>query len=324
MQRRTLIAGTAAGIAASVARPAFAQAGYPSRTIRVILPSPAGGSTQIMLKPLQDALQRALGHPVVTEFKPGASGATGTLDIARAAPDGHTLGFIWNGPLGLVPVLRPDVGYDTVQDFAPVCVVARAPGVIVANPGVPADLSAFIAWARSQPPGTAGCANAGLDSPGHLWARRMAQKAGIDLLHVPFKSTNEAVPALVAGDVKIMFSAASSLINNLVRDRRLRMMAVASAEPSPLLPGVELVSKAVPGFTAQVWYGLVAPRGTPAAIVQRVQSLVAQQLQDPATRRAYDDTSCEPVGSTPEQMAELIRTERTYWQELARGVKTTG
>ncbi|MDB5856853.1 MAG: LacI family transcriptional regulator [Ramlibacter sp.] len=322
MQRRTFLAGVAAGIASSVALPASAQQGFPSRTIRVILPSPAGGSTQIMLRPLQDKLQLAFGQAVITDFKPGASGATGTLEIARAAPDGHTLGFIWNGPMGLVPVLRPDVGYDTVQDFAPISVVARAPGVIVATPGVPSDLGAFISWVKTQPPGSVGCANAGLDSPGHLWARRMAEKAGIELLHVPYKSTNEAVPALVTGDVKIMFSSASSLINNLVKERRLKLMAVASAAPSPMFPGVDLVSKAVPGFTAQVWYGMVAPRGTPPEIVHRIQKLVAQQLEDPATRRAYDDTSCEPVGSTPEQMAEVIRTERTYWQDLARGVKT--
>lgn len=322
MQRRHLLVAAGTASAARMAAPAFAQAAWPARTIRVILPSPAGGATQVMLKPLQDQLQRALGQPVVTEFKPGASGATGTLEIARAPPDGHTLGFIWNGPMGLVPVLRPDVGYDTVQDFAPISVVAQAPGVIVANPGVPADLADFIAWAGSQPPGTVGCANAGFDSPGHLWSRKLCEKAGLDLLHVPYKSTNEAVPALVSGDVKIMFSAASSLINNLVREKRLRMMAVASAAPSPMFPGVALVSRAVPGVTAQVWYGMVAPRGTPSNILQRVQKLVARQLEDPATRRAYDGTSCEPVGGTPEQMADLIRTERAYWQELARGVKT--
>lgn len=276
-----------------------------------------------MLKPLQDNIQRALGQTVVTDFKPGASGATGTLEIARAAPDGHTLGFIWNGPMGLVPVLRPNVGYDTVMDFAPISVVARAPGVIIANPDVPTDLGAFIAFVKSQPPGTVGCANAGLDSPGHLWARKMAEKAGIELLHVPYKSTNEAVPALVTGDVKIMFSSASSLINNLVKERRLKMMAVAGATPSPMFPGVDLVSKAVPGFAAQVWYGMVAPKGTPAAIVHRIQALVAQQLEDASTRRLFDDSSCEPVGSSPEQMAELIRTERIYWQDMARGVKTS-
>ncbi|MDO8279014.1 MAG: tripartite tricarboxylate transporter substrate-binding protein [Burkholderiaceae bacterium] len=321
MQRRKFLGVFTSAMASSIAMPAVAQQGFPSRTIRVILPSPPGGSTQIMLRPLQDAIQRALGQPVITEYKPGASGITGTLEIARAAPDGHTLGFIWNGPMGLGPVLRPDVGYDTVLDFAPISIVGRAPGVIIANPGVPNDLAGFIAYVKSQPPGTVGCANAGMDSAGHFWARKLAERAGIELLHVPYKSTNEAVPALVSGDVKIMFSGASSMINNLVKDKRLKLMAVASAAPSSMFPGTDLVSKAVPGFTADIWYGMVAPKGTPREIVQRIQKLVAQQLEDSATRKAYYDTSCEPVGTTPEQMAEAIRAERAYWQEFTRGVK---
>lgn len=321
MHRRKLLTGAATGIASFIGLPTMAQPKFPSKVIRVILPSPPGGSTHIMLRPLQDNIQRALGQAVVTEFKPGASGATGTLDIARAAPDGHTLGFIWNGPMGLLPILRPDVGYDTVRDFTPIAVVARAPAVILANPGMPNDLAGFIAYVKSQAPGTVSCANAGMDSAGHFWARKMAEKAGIELLHVPYKSTNEAVPALVAGDVKIMFSAASSLTNNLMKEKRLKLLAVASSSPSPMFPGVDLVGKAIPGFTAQVWYGMVAPKGTPAEIVQRIQKLVAQQLEDPATRKIYDDTSCEPVGSTSEQMAETIRTERAYWQEFTRGIK---
>lgn len=210
-----------------------------------------------MLKPLQDQLQRALGQPVVIEFKPSASGAIGTLDIERPARRPHA-GLHLERADGLLPVLRPEVGYDTVTDFAPIGVVARAPAAVVANPNVPADLAGF------------------------------------------------------------QLCLASSLINNLVREKRL--MAAASA--TPMFASVDLVSRAVPGMTAQVWYGMVAPKGTAPEIVQRVSRLVTQQLEDLGTRRAYDDTSCEPVGGTPDQMAELIRTERAYWHELARGVKT--
>jgi tripartite-type tricarboxylate transporter receptor subunit TctC len=316
MKRRPFLA---AALAASASLPAVSRAQqFPSRPIRMVLPSSVGGSADAMMRLLQEPMRKALGQPVVAENRPGASGAMGTQEIARAAPDGHTIAFIWSGPMSVVPLLKPaTTGYDPLHDFTPISLVGAAPAVVMVHPSLPGDLKGLIEYCKSRPQGIE-VGNAGIGSPGHLWAQMLARRAGINLLHVPYKGTSDAVPPLVAGELKMIFSTTSAAYTNLARAGKIRLVAVASEAPSPLVPGVETINSTLPGFEAEVWYGIMGPRGLPDEALKKLNHAVVAAMADPEVRKKYLENSVAPTSGTPQEMQQRIVREYGMWRDLLK------
>lgn len=316
MKRRPFLA---AALAASAYLPAVSRAQqFPSRPIRMVLPSSVGGSADAMMRLLQEPLRKALGQPVVAENRPGASGAMGTQEVARAAPDGHTIAFIWSGPMSVVPLLKPaTTGYDPLRDFTPISLVGAAPAVVMVHPSLPGDLKGLIEYCKARPQGIE-VGNAGIGSPGHLWAQMLAKRAGINLLHVPYKGTSDAVPPLVAGELKMIFSTTSAAYTNLARAGKIRLVAVASESPSPLVPGVETINRTLPGFEAEVWYGIMGPRGLPDEALKKLNQAVVTAMADPEVRKKYLENSVAPTSGTPQEMQQRIVREYEMWRDLLK------
>jgi tripartite-type tricarboxylate transporter receptor subunit TctC len=295
---------------------------YPSRPIRFILPSPTGGSADAMMRLLQDQMKNYLHQTVVAENRGGAGGAIGTAEVARAAPDGYTICFIWNGPLSLIPLQRPNSGYDPLKDFAPISLVGSAPAVIMAHPSMPDDVPGLIQYAKSQKKEIE-CGNGGLGTPGHMWAQMFAKRAGINLLHVPFVGTSGTIPALVAGDIKLVVSTTSSIYNELAKAGKLKIIGVASLDASPLVPGVAPISRTLPGFEAEAWYGVMAPARTPEAILDKLNGAVVAALANPEVQKKFIENAVNPFSTTRKQMADRIFKEYEMWRVLIQNGTVT-
>ncbi|MDB5856860.1 MAG: tripartite tricarboxylate transporter substrate binding protein [Ramlibacter sp.] len=315
MKRRTLLA---AALGAPAYLPTVSRAQqFPNRPIRMVLPSSVGGSADAMMRALAEPMRKVLGQPVICENRPGASGAMGTADIARADPDGHTIAFIWSGPMSVVPLLKPNTPYDPLRDFTPISLVGAAPGAILAHPSMPGTPKAFIEYVRGLPNGIE-AGNAGVGSPGHLWAQMFAQRAGLKILHVPYKGTSDAVPPLVAGELKMIFSTTSAAYTNLAKAGKIRIVAVASEKPSPLVPGVETLASVLPGFEAEVWYGIMGPRGLPDEVARKLNQAVVTAMADPEVQQKYVDNSVAPFSTTQQGMQQRVVREYELWKGLLR------
>jgi len=301
---------------------AFAQ-GFPSRPIRIIVPYPAGGTTDIMARALQEPMQKTLGQPVIVENKAGAAGAIGAREVARAAPDGHTLLFSNNGPSATTPLLVKDAGYDGLKDFAPVSQVSSAPLFVMVNAAVPAnDLRAFIEYARRQP-NALEYASAGIGSLGHLASELFARTAGIRMVHIPYKGQAPTTNAIVSGEVKVLITTSSATMNTYIKEGRIRLLAVSTPEPSVLAPGMPTVDSVLPGYRVEIWFGLLAPAGTPADVVAKLNDAVARALAQPDLQERFRNFGVIAKASTPAQLARLIADEIPQWSRIVReaGIK---
>ncbi|MBD0273578.1 MAG: tripartite tricarboxylate transporter substrate binding protein [Acetobacteraceae bacterium] len=316
-RRRAMLAAlSTAGTAAVL--PARAQQGWPSRPVRVLVPYPPGSGTDIVGRILAERLQAAWSQPVVVENRPGGGGTIGTEAGARAAPDGQTFLISDVGPLAMAPSLYARLPYDPVRDFEPVGVVARLPFVLVVHPAVPArTVTEFVALAKAKPSGLA-YASVGNGSATHLAMELFCTSEGIELTHVPYRGSAPALNDLVAGQVAAMFvNTASSA--DLIREGRLRALAVGSRAPSPVLPGVPTLSQALnKGMEAGVWFGLLAPKGTDGEIVRRVSADAARALDDPGVRAKLEALGAEAAASGPNEFAAFIAAERDRWAPVVR------
>lgn len=316
LPRRTLLA-TLATTAAMVSVPVQAQ-GWPARTVRIIVPYPPGSGTDIIGRVLAERLQIAWGQPVVVENRPGAGGTLGTDAGAKAAPDGQTFLVSDVGPLAMAPSLYARLPYDPVRDLDAVSLIARLPFVLAVNPAVPVTTVAeFVTLARTKPGGIA-YASVGNGSATHLAMELFRTAEGIELTHVPYRGSAPALNDLVAGQVAAMFvNTASSA--ELIREGRLRGLAVGSRAPSPILPGVPTLSLALGReIEAGVWFGLLAPKATDGGIVQRVATDVGQALGDPGVRARLEALGAEVAPGTPAEFAALIASERDRWTPVVR------
>lgn len=316
LPRRALLA-TLATTAAMASVPVQAQ-GWPARTVRIIVPYPPGSGTDIIGRVLAERLQIAWGQPVVIENRPGAGGTLGTDAGAKAAPDGQTFLVSDVGPLAMAPSLYARLPYDPVRDLDAVSLIARLPFVLAVNPAVPARSAAeFVALAKTRP-GAIAYASVGNGSATHLAMELFRLSEGIELTHVPYRGSAPALNDLVAGQVSAMFvNTASSA--ELIREGRLRGLAVGSRATSPILPGVPTLSQALgKEMEAGVWFGLLAPKGTDGAIVQRVATDVGQALGDPGVRARLEALGAEVEPGTPVEFAALIAGERDRWAPVVR------
>jgi len=301
---------------ASMAWPA-AQA-EPGKTLRLIVPFPPGGSTDILARAIGAKLGTALGQTVVIDNKPGAGGALGAGEAARAQPDGNTLLMGHIGVLAVNPSLYPKLPYDALKSFVPVAWVARVPNVLVVNANAPIkSLADLIAKARAQP-GKLTYSSGGNGSAAHISFEYLKLKAGFFMLHIPYRGTAPSVTDLLGGQVDATFTGAPAVLPH-VRAGRLRALAVSSPQRLPTLPDVPTVAESgFPGFDADQWYGIVAPAGTPAALVARLNAEINKALQTPAVAQQLAGEGAIPMPGTPKAFADLIASEIPRWAQVVK------
>ena len=316
---RYAFALTLLGAAAAVA----ADASYPRRPVRFIVPFAPGGSTDTLARTLAQRLSDALGQQVVVDNRSGGNGNIGTEIVAHAAPDGQTilLGYIAN--LGIGPSLYATLPYDPVKDFAPVTLLAVSPNILVAHPALPVkSVRELVAYAKANPQ-KINYASSAVASLGHLAGELLNGAAGIHMQHVPYKGSGQAVIDLLAGQVQIMFSGMSSVMPH-IKAGKLRPLAVTGAQRSPATPDVPTIAEAgYPGFEASAWYGVLAPAGTPREIVMRLNAEVLRALKMPEVKERLENVGFELVGGTPEAFGIYIRSEIGKWAKVvkASGIK---
>ncbi|MEW6452780.1 MAG: tripartite tricarboxylate transporter substrate binding protein [Pseudomonadota bacterium] len=304
-------------VLAVLAGPAWSQANYPNRPVRIVVPSSPGGGTDISARVIADHLGRAFKGQFFVENRPGAGQSIGIEAAARSEPDGYTL-LMAASTLALNPIMYKNIKYDPVKDFAPVSQVASIPNVVLVHPSVPAKtLKEFIALAKSKP-GALTYASAGIGTSPHMGAELLKHMAGIDIQHIPFRGSGPAVTDTISG--RISMTLASTLqARPLVEGGQLRALAVTGSKRSEAMPDVPTVAEAgVPGYEALQWYGLLVPAGTPAEIVNRLQEETSKALSAPEVKKRLADDGAESVGTTPAEFAKFIKEEIEKWSNVAR------
>ncbi len=302
------------GIAATGAQ---AQADYPTRPLRLVSPSSAGGGSDIIARVIAPRLGERLGQQVIVENRPGAGTVIGSDHVAKAAPDGYTL-LLGLSTLATNPALRKSMPYDAVRDLAPITQVAQSPNVLVVHPSIPVkSVKELIAFVRARP-GELTFASAGLGTNPHMTFELFRSMAKLDVVHVPYKGSAPAITDLVGGHVAMMSATALTGIPQ-IRAGRLRGLAVTSAKRSASAPELPTLAEAgVPGYEATQWYGVLAPANTPAGVVKRLHAELVHVLQLAEVKERFSADGAEPVGDTPEAFGRFIRAEIEKWAQVAR------
>ncbi|MEP6943443.1 MAG: tripartite tricarboxylate transporter substrate binding protein [Betaproteobacteria bacterium] len=294
---------------------------YPTHAIKLIVPFPAGGTTDILARDVAKRLTETLGQSVVVDNRPGAGGNIGSDLVAKSPPDGYTLLMGTVGTHSINPGLYAKMPYDHVKDFAPVVLVAGVPNVLVVNPSVPVTSVADLIKLAKSKPGTINFASSGNGTSIHLSGELFKTMAGVDMTHVPYKGSAPALADLLGGQVQIMFDNLPSSLPQ-IKGGKLRAIAVTSAKRAPALPDVPTIAESgLPGFEASSWFGVLAPAGTPATVIARINGEVNKWLQSPEGKQQLVAQGAEAAGGPPEQFAAHIRTETEKW---AKVVKASG
>ena len=293
---------------------------YPTKPIRFILPQGAGGAIDAIARIYGQELGEILGQPVVVENRPGAGGAIGTLAVAKAPPDGYTLLLTLTSSHVVAPFLYKNIGFDPVKDFEPIVMLATAGYLLVAGADfAPNNMKEFIDYAKARP-GQVSFASAGNGTLNHLLAEIMQRQAGIQLVHVPYKSSSASVTDVVGGRVPISFqSAASSLA--FVKTGKLKVLGVSNEKRMALFPDYPAISETLPGFGATPWYGLMAPAGTPKEIINELHAASVKAMASKNVQEKLALAGVEISTLGPAQFAALIRDELPKWD---RAVKSSG
>ena len=304
---------------------AAAQASYPEQAVRILVGFPAGVAPDVTARLLADQLSSAWGKPVVVENVTGAAGNIATTRVAKAAPDGHTLGMIGNGSLIFSPSMYDKLGFDPLKDFAPISQVFVAANVLVVPPDVPAKtLAELVALARAQP-GALTYAHAGAGTSQHLAAELFKSMERLDIRPVAYRGTTALLPDLLAGRVTMSFANVVNVMP-LVREGKLRAFAVTSIKRSATAPELPTMAESgYPGFEAVPWFGLMAPAGTPGAIVERLHRDTVRILALPDVRRKLNDLGLDVIAGSPAELAAVIEREIPQWAKVIKqaGIKAS-
>ncbi len=294
---------------------------YPERPIQVVVPMQAGSAGDTIVRIVAQKLSVQLGQALVVENVPGAAGLIGAERIARAAPDGYTIGAMGDSVLTFVPHLHPKVGFDPLTGFEPVSLIATIPFLLAVNPALPAaTVSELVALAKARP-GALEFASGGNGSPQHVVMALFQGATGISMTHVPYRGAAQAVTDVVSGHVPVVFTALSALLP-YVREGKLRGLAVVSGERSGLLPSVPTLAEAgVPGFGFSTWVAVYAPKGTPRPVITRLNAATAAAVGDPSVRERLVALGLEPAASSPDELA--VRTREGYVR-MGRAIKEAG
>jgi tripartite-type tricarboxylate transporter receptor subunit TctC len=294
---------------------------FPDRTIKVVVPYPAGGITDGLGRTIAKGLEEAWGRPAIVENRAGAAGNIGSDFVAKAAPDGYTL-LVNSGPTMVISqALFGNLPYDPLKDLAPVTQAVLLPNILVVRPTLPATtVKELIALLKANP-GKFNFASAGSGTVGHMAGELFKQMAGVDMVHIPYKGAAPAMTDLLAGRVDLFFDTIASALPH-VKAGKLRVLGISSAKGSPLLPDVPTIAQAgVPGFDANPSFGVFAPAGTPAVIVDRLGKEIARILDEKGARQRLEALGAEIATDTPDQFGAYMREQSVKWANLIRDAK---
>ena len=313
----------AASLALACAALAQAQDDYPNRTVRIIVPFAPGGSTDVVARILADKLAAELRQSFVVENKPGAGGNIGADAVAKAAPDGYTLLMGTTGVLAINKYLYKDMSFDAERDLAPVSYTSLITNILVVNPQVPARTVADLVQLAKAKPGALTFASSGAGSSTHLSAELFKSMAGVDILHVPYKGSSQALVDVIAGQVTMLFDNAPSSLP-FVEQGKLRAIAVTSTKRLPKLPDVPTIDESgVKGYESLSWSGIVAPAGTPRRVVDKLNAAIEKILRSDDVKQRFASLGVEPVGGPPEAFSRHIRAESEKWGKVVRAANIT-
>ena len=290
---------------------------YPNRAVTMLVPQTPGGANDVIGRAIAQHLGQALGQPVVVENKAGVGGNVGTAIAARAPSDGYTILLTAQSAHTINPALYPKIPFDPVNDFEPIMVVAVAPYMLVVNAAFPArNLQELIDLAREKP-GQINFASAGNGTVNHLLGEMLKKSTGIDIVHVPYRGAAPAATDVVGGQVPMTFGSFPGLLP-FVRSGQLRALGVATETRTPLAPELPTLAETVPGLYANAWYGLFAPKGTPKAVIDRLQASVVQVLQKPELQTAMQSQGLVIAPSTPDELASLLKSDLARWATIVK------
>ena len=291
---------------------------YPNKPIRLVCPFPPGGAVDIASRSVAQALSQQLGQPVTVDNRPGAGGNIGAEIVAKAAPDGYTLLMATSNILAINPALYSKVPFDSLKDFAPISLVVSLNNVLVLNPGVPyKSVPEVIAAAKAQP-GKLTYASSGNGTSIHLSGELFKSMAGVNMLHIPYKGSAPAVTDLLAGQVNMMFDNIPSSLPH-IKAGKLRALAVTGSKRASSLPDLPTIAEAaIPGYESYVWFGVVAPAGTPPEIIKRLNAELAKAAVTPEFRDRLTGQGYDVLSTSPEQMTASIRSEMDKWGKIVK------
>lgn len=313
IRRHHFLRGLAAALALGAAMPAaLAQS---SKPIRLVVPFPAGGATDLFARTLSQKMGERLGTSIVIDNKPGAGGSLGSDMAAKATADGQTLLFTTTSTHSIGPAIGAKLPYDTVRDFTPIAHVGNAPSIMLVPNSSPAKtVKEWIEYAKKNP-GKLNYASSGNGTIVQLTAELFKAQAGVFVTHIPYKGTGLAIPDLVAGQLDVLFDSLPTGMPH-VRDGRLRALAVTTLKRTPLAPDLPPVADTLPGFESSTWFGLYGPKGLPAEVVNRVNTAANQALSDPEVRAKLTTLGIEAVTSTPAQFAKMVADDQAKWKRI--------
>lgn len=316
MQRRHLLSQSAALLTTGLsASGAWAQTAYPHKPVRLVVPFPAGGATDLFARALSQKLGERLGGSLVIENRPGAGGAIGSDLVAKSAPDGYTLLLATSSTHSIGPALGTRLPYDTVRDFSPIAQVGNAPSVMLVPNSSPArNVKEWIELARKNP-GKLNYASSGNGTIVQLSTELFKAQAGLFIVHIPYKGTALAIPDLVSGKLDVLFDSLPTGMPH-VRDGRLRALGITTLKRSPLAPELPPIADVLPGYESTTWFGLYGPKGLPPELLQRINTAAGQTLADPEVKDKLQRMGIEAVTGTPQQLATMVAADTAKWKKI--------
>ena len=295
---------------------------YPNKPIRMVSPWPPGGPAEALGRVITTKMSEVLGQPFVIEAKPGANGTIGTGFVAKAPPDGYTLLLANLGPTAIAPALTKDPLYDTLKDFEPITQVIAGPTLLLVRNGLSVhSVKELIAYAKANP-GKLSYGSVGIASTTHLASENLNLMAGINTVHIPYKGSTPVLVDMMGERVDFAFIGISGAIQQ-ARQGQVRAIAISTLKRSPNFPDIAAVAETVPGFELNSWYGLLAPKGTPRPIIQRLYEETVAALKKPDVQEWMKQNGLEPIGSTPEEYGAYIRAELVKWNKAVKDAKIT-
>ena len=314
---RLRCAAACAAVSLLLCAPFVAAQDFPTRPVRVIVPFSPGGAVDGPMRIIAQELGKRWGQQVVVENKPGAGATIGSEMVAKAVPDGYTL-LLASQTNAISATLYTKLPFDPIEDFVPIVLIGREPGVLVVHPALPVNtLAEFIAYVKARP-GQVDYASSGNGSGQHLFMALLASMTGMKLSHVPYKGSGQATTDVLGGQVSVSIPGTAGMVGH-IKAGKLRALAVTGAKRSPQLPDVPtVIESGVPGYEAYVWMGLLAPKGTPQAIIDKISRDVVAVLATPEVRTYMANAGIEIVGSTPAEFGTFFRAERSQWAKVVR------
>ena len=312
--RRNILIATLGLVGACLATPSMAQA-YPSKPIKLIIPFPAGGATDIVGRVVAQQLGVELGQTVVGDNRAGAAGVIGSESVARAAPDGYTILLSTSSTHTIGPILNPKIPYSPIKDFTPIMYLAASPQVVVVPLSSPAKTMPELIDYIKKNPGKLNFGSAGTGGIPHLSTERFLAMTGTKMTHVPYKGTALAMPDLMAGRLDLMFDSISVSLPH-IRDGKVRALAVTSPKPSSVAPDIPALSQFVPGYESLTWFGVFGPAGLPPAIQDKLNQALNKAIQNPALLAQFAKLGFDAAGGTPAEFAKKMADETVMWRKV--------